>query len=159
MILEHPAASRHVDRASVWRTGIMKVLTSTTLLRTFTFAQWQFGATGIKPTTLLLANVSNFSAILYGHADEHATRPVKALIGRQDGTNTFCAAAAYPDRLNAGLADALVHKWLPILTSGVNDQRDDNHLTDTTRAQIHALASECKAIKEGQCRLPDFQGR
>ena len=100
VILEHPAESPFPDRASIWRTAVFK-----TLLRFFpafykvTFEQWPFGSAGVKPTTLLCANV-DVPRWLEAHRDVTRVRPSQALIGRTaTGEYRTAAAKEYPLRL------------------------------------------------------------
>ena len=108
VILEHPAESPFPDRASIWRTAVFKML-----LRFFpgfykvTFEQWPFGSAGVKPTTLLCANV-HVPRWLEAHRDATRVRPSQALIGRiAIGEYHTTAAKEYPLQLCRALAQAI----------------------------------------------------
>jgi hypothetical protein len=56
--LEHPVPPFQLERPSIWRTAIIRLLCGAGMLfRQYTFQQWKHGASGVKPTTLLYANV------------------------------------------------------------------------------------------------------
>eukprot|EP00435_Cladocopium_sp_Y103_P038877 s1387_g10.t1 len=107
--LEHPAMPYALDRASIWRTGIINLLLRRcSPFRKFTFEQWRFGAPGIKPTTLLYAHAPIPGALNDAEL-RHLSRPTGHLIGQDsDGAWKTSAAKEYPAALCRGIALALL---------------------------------------------------
>lgn len=106
-MLEHPSTPRQEDRPSIWRTGVMQQLLSIPdLFRIVSIEQWQLGSKGVKPTSLLCANVRMTEAVA-ARSEFSKPRPQQALIGLDGGQFRTHAAKAYPTRLCRAMALAL----------------------------------------------------
>ena len=82
LILEHPSEPRQEDRASIWRTALMRILLR--YMKVFSrndIEQWRYGAGGIKPTTFLVANC-DLEPWLRLNEDLTRVRPSVSLIGK-----------------------------------------------------------------------------
>ncbi|CAL1172979.1 unnamed protein product, partial [Cladocopium goreaui] len=112
--LEHPAPPLQEERPSIWRTGILKLLSSGgRLFRHYTFQQWKHGAEGIKPTTLLYSHAP-IPATFASNEQMDLIKPVVPLIGRgSDGRFRTARAKEYPPGMNRCLAEAF---WSSIST-------------------------------------------
>ena len=105
--LEHPAPPYQIERPSVWRTAIIKLLCSAGMpFRQYTFQQWRHGAQGVKPTTLLYAHAA-IPSIFAANEQRHLERPTVPLIGRAaDGSFKTAVAKEYPAGMNFCFAES-----------------------------------------------------
>ena len=110
--LEHPAPPFQIERPSVWRTAIIKLLCSAGMpFRQYTFQQWKHGAQGVKPTTLLYAHAA-IPRVFAANEQPHLARPTVPLIGRAaDGSFKTAVAKEYPAGMNFCFAESF---WLHI---------------------------------------------
>lgn len=147
-ILEHPAAPYEEDRASIWRTGLLRALTrGSWLMRLCMIFQWKFGATGSEPTTLMYSGVS-FPRILAECELPEATKPEAYLIGRQaDGSFCTSSAKEYPGALNKGFAMAMLQflRWA-----------DSHQAPNFDMSWAFEFAAQSASIVETSWR-PDYQ--
>ena len=148
-ILEHPAPPHQPDRPSVWKTGIFGLLLrGGKLFRRHTFKQWQFGAAGVKPTTLLYANAKVPEAL-----DEFAMlnlrKPDQPLIGRtSDGKFCTSAAKEYPSQLCACFASTF---WRRIQLHHLGTMNGGADPVAVELAELSRWVDPAKEIK------PDYQ--
>jgi len=108
-ILEHPAVPFQEEYASIWRLALIKFLLRHpgALFRKTTLEQWRFGASGVKPTTLMFSN-TDLVAALDACAVPGLQRPETLLIGKDElGRYKTAAAKEYPPALNLGFAVAM----------------------------------------------------
>ena len=158
-IQEHPAEPPQADFVSVWRTQVhtdwlMRIANA----HHHPVQQWQFGARGVKPTTLRALNLGDPQIVartLQQHQDVTLVRPHEALTGK-DGSGNYKTSAAkeYPSRLCAALSEAL----LAGLTSrGSLHGFRQVDLSADNRSWLATVLSTSSAITEGTW-LPDYQG-
>ena len=149
--LEHPAPPFQLERPSIWRTGILKLLSSPGgLFRRYSFQQWRHGAEGVKPTTLLYAN-SQIPKIFCENEQRDLVKPTAPLIGR-DASGTFRTAVAkeYPSGMNRCFALAF---WARIPT-----QLRLQELGPSCIPPLAAeLASLSVSVDHNRSWMPDYQ--
>ena len=157
-ILEHPAAPKQPDRASIWRVGLVKLLTESKLFRCYSFAQWRYHAAGVKPTTLLYGGLPMLPQVMRMHEDPEARRPLRALVGK-DSSGSFKTGAAkeHPPRMNGALAACIHARWnnFSALTTLERPEWPPGSLF----AFMNLLHVACSKIEAGRSWLPDYQGR
>lgn len=117
--------------------------------KTTTIEQYQWGACGVKPTTLLYAG-TDLPKYLNYHKATHMCRPQTVLLGKDD-TGRFRTAHAkeYPAALSRSLADALVRD-LPAQCSPAQELGWDELL--------YKFAAVCET-NFAPTWLPDYQKR
>jgi len=151
--LEHPAPPFQIERPSIWRTAIIKLLCGRDMpVRQYTFKQWKHGALGVKPTTLLYANVvipQTFAA----NEQHNLVKPVIQLIGRaEDGSFRTSAAKEYPPGMNRSFAESFWHRI---------QFRFQQHGPSTSTEEFPSLALELAttsaSVDHGQKLMPDYQ--
>ena len=152
VVLEHPAMPIELYKPSIWRTAVILLLLRRpySLFYPKMIQQWRFGAAGVKPTTLLCANVS-LEAPLASCALDHVQKPSGQLIGRAtDGSFRTAQAKEYPPALNKALAEAfsLSISRLPGCSNPVR-------LIDEEFSSKLAALSAC--VDHSHSALPDFQ--
>ena len=157
-VMEHPAASPKKDRASIWKTGLIRLVTQCESFHQFTFVQWKYGSPGVKPTTLLYGGLPDLPSTMRSYENNSLPKPTCPLVGRnQQGGFKTSAAKEYPAAMNEALAASIVRR----LTMA-----DDLHLGECPEVMpqdllcftnsLHAASSE---IDELRSFLPDYQGR
>lgn len=100
VILEHPAPPMQLDRAAIWRTGVINLLLREGwLFKRHTFRQGHHGACGSKPTSLLYVNC-RIGDVLSEFAQPMKHDCIEPLIGH-DSTGSFKTSKAkeYPPNL------------------------------------------------------------
>ena len=138
-------------KPSIWCTALIRLLIRrpNALFYLKSVQQWRLGATGVKPTTLLCANIS-----LDGPFSEcevpGAIKPTTPLIGKTvDGSFRISAAKEYPPALNRAFAMAIAARCSRL-------PKSDDLVRATQRAFGSELVRQC-ACPEGGEILPDFQ--
>jgi len=160
-LMEHPAEHQDEARASVWRTQchrewVMKLPDAWQ----HRIEQWQYGAAGVKPTTLRALNMGPphiVHQVLQTNRDPLALRPCNPLRGRTaDGSFRTAAAKEYP----VGLCRTLVLATLESLKYKIS-QFGTCTAADLSASESVWLNSlymkACSASLSGKF-LPDFQG-
>ena len=160
-LMEHPAEHPDEERASVWRTQchsewVMKLPDAWQ----HRIEQWQYGAIGVKPTTLRALNMGPphiVHQVLQTNRDPLALRPCNPLRGRtDDGSFRTAAAKEYP----VGLCRTLVLATLESLKYKISHCGTCTaaDLSDSESAWLNSLYTKaCNASLSGRF-LPDFQG-
>eukprot|EP00438_Fugacium_kawagutii_P006039 Skav202278 [mRNA] locus=scaffold3044:133526:134380:- [translate_table: standard] len=110
IVMEHPAAPWQEDRASVWRTSVVRhLLEMDGVFQMTTLRQFQFGAAGVKPTTFLYSGC-NLEDSMQRLARLDLPCPSTALIGKENGRFATFKAKEYPMLLNYALALCATHE-------------------------------------------------
>ena len=110
-MIEHPSPPRQVDRASIWRTRIWRVIREAGA-RELLVLQGLFGARSAKPTHLgFVPKLGWYESVLRQHQTTSIV-PSEVSIGRNASGNFYTTALKeYPEALNKALA-AIFHKWV-----------------------------------------------
>ncbi|CAL1133729.1 unnamed protein product, partial [Cladocopium goreaui] len=151
--LEHPAPPLQIERPSIWRTAIVKLLCSAGMpFRQYTFQQWKHGAKGVKPTTLLYAHAA-IPRVFAANEQPQFVRPTAPLIGRAaDGSFKTAVAKEYPAGMNFCFAEAF---WLHI------SARFARHQAPTTipgaSKYVQELAKISACVDRDRSIMPDYQ--
>ena len=150
VVLEHPAPPLQQEHPSIWRTGIVRLLSGRCkFLRQYTFQQWRHGAAGIKPTTLLFANAEIPRAFI-DRERRDLPRPTAHLIGTDNqGQFRTSYAKEYPEGMCLCLAAAFwdkIHRTFGSL--------DD--LSSAFPPLARELAAMAACVDRGTMR-PDYQ--
>ena len=151
--LEHPAPPLQQERPSIWRTAIVRLLCGYGMpFRQYTFQQWRHGALGVKPTTLLYANVA-IPQIFAANEQNHLERPTTHLIGRAaDGSYRTAIAKEYPPGMNRSFAESFWQRiQFRFQRQGFFDRTAEFPQLAKELAQTSAL------IMQGQRVMPDYQ--
>jgi len=150
--LEHPAPPLQEERPSIWRTGILKLLSSGgRLFRHYTFQQWKHGAEGIKPTTLLYSHAP-IPATFASNEQMDLIKPVVPLIGRgSDGRFRTARAKEYPPGMNRCLAEAF---WSSISTCLAEVDEAAQYLIPPLARELADLSA---CVEHGQTMMADYQ--
>ena len=149
VLLEHPAPPFQEDRPAVWRTSaFVLLLREGWLFRRRTFQQWQYGSSGVKPTTVLYAN-TDLPAALSAYAQRHLSKPEQVLIGKSsDGSYRTAVAKEYPGQLCACFAYSI---WQRIKSLRIG-------AADTAFEPIASeLAHVSSRVDVTRHMMPDFQ--
>ena len=151
--LEHPAPPFQIERPSIWRTAILKLLSGPGMpFRQYTFQQWKHGAKGVKPTTLLFANAA-IPRTFAANEQSHLVKPTTPLIGRAaDGSFKTSAAKEYPAGMNFCFAEAF---GLQIEARFTQYQPSDFPTEVPVLAQQLAVISAC--VDRDRKIMPDYQ--
>ena len=148
VVLEHPAPPLQQERPSIWRTGVVRLLSGR--CRFFhTFQQWRHGAPGIKPTTLLFANAEIPRHFIEGEQRD-LSKPTVKLIGTDDtGQHRTSYAKEYPEGMCRCLALTFMDKL----------KKTFSHFDDFS-SEIPVMASElanlAASVEHGSMK-PDYQ--
>ena len=149
VLLEHPAPPHESDRPAIWRTGlVLLLLREGWLFKRHTFRQGHFGATDLKPTTLMYAHCP-ISQVLAENADKERCDQYEELIGRDErGLYRTSKAKEYPSNLCMCFALAV---WRAV---------QSRHLPASTD-QMDPLAQHLETLSGrvdlAQTMLPDYQ--
>ena len=151
--LEHPAPPLQLDRPSIWRTAVLKLLCSNGMpFRQYTFQQWKHGALGVKPTTLLFANAA-IPRIFAANEQPNLKKPTTPLIGRAaDGSFKTSVAKEYPAGMNHSFAESF---WLQIEARFRQSQASGPATEIPELAQQLATISAC--VDRDRKIMPDYQ--
>ena len=84
MLLEHPAPPADVEKPSIWKLEIMRLLYSCTNCQRITLSQGYFGAKSPKPTTFLIANGLEDAAAFFANRKTRTHLPTFRSIGKDD---------------------------------------------------------------------------
>jgi hypothetical protein len=151
--LEHPAPPYQLERPSIWRTAIIRLLSGPGMpFRQYTFHQWKHGAPGVKPTTLLYANAA-IPQTFAANEQADLVKPTTPLIGRlADGSYRTSFAKEYPSGMNRSFAESfwrrIHHRFqvqgLPFCHEGFP-------------AIAQELASISASVDRDRCMKPDYQ--
>lgn len=127
VLVEHPSEPSDPTRPSIWRSAVVQHSCASGLFRKTEVMQYQYGAVGVKPTTLLCGNID--IAALHSWARKDLLKPARALVGVDDqGRFRTFGAKEYPLALNAAFAycmlrnagyacsDAAPPDWLELVT-------------------------------------------
>ena len=109
LISEHPAPPTDPSRASIWTTGIMKLLRRHPDIHLHVFPQYLWEASVVKPTGLLALRLPNFRRTMFSRAKLTCPKPSAVAIGKhQDGSFRTSAHKKYPPRFCDALAFSIV---------------------------------------------------
>eukprot|EP00438_Fugacium_kawagutii_P003800 Skav211113 [mRNA] locus=scaffold3323:140647:145771:+ [translate_table: standard] len=150
-ICEHPGIPFDETHASIWRTGLVKMLVRNGwFLKLCSIMQWRFGSPGVKPTALMDTGVQ-LPAILRRYELQGIQKPTQLLIGRSEsGSFRTSAAKEYPGQLNAAFAGAAFEALQRFsLAPGKDEQQWD-------QAWLQNLISLCSTIDKDEW-MPDYQ--
>ena len=149
VILEHPAPAYDIEKPSIWRTGIVRLLLRDGwLFRRTTFRQGHFGSAGAKPTTLLYAN-TNIPQLLNDLAQPMGE--VSELIGKDNkGCFKTMQAKEYPPALCSCFAQSF---WSSIASRSLRTTSDE------VDGWISQLATAAARVDPDRLLLPDYQPR
>ena len=147
-ILEHPAAPTDIEKVSIFRTPLLRLLLQLPGWTTRTILQHRYGAEAVKPTTFLLvgleAHVSDLRAM-----EQELPKPAPCIGKDADGKYRTTKLKAYPARLCSGLAR--------MVASGLN--RPHGKVAEVDAATLEWLEEAwtmSKWAKPGELR-PDYQ--
>ena len=154
---EHPAAPQDSSRASIWTSGVLRILRQHPDIHLHTLPQYLWDATVVKPTGLLALNLPRFRQTMFARANMQNTRPQSAAIGQHaDGSFKTAEHKEYPGRFCDALAYTLV--------THLKDATKVGRLFDADICSAEAL-SWCQQLVQYSSRirddavwLPDFQG-
>ena len=151
--LEHPAPPYQLERPSIWRTAIIRLMSGPGMpFRQYTFHQWRHGAAGVKPTTLLYANAA-IPQTFAANEQRDLVKPTTPLIGRlADGSFRTSFAKEYPAGMNQSFAESfwkrISHRFqvqgLPFCHEGFPEI-------------AHELALIAASVERDRCMKPDYQ--
>eukprot|EP00438_Fugacium_kawagutii_P025006 Skav230588 [mRNA] locus=scaffold3317:113267:119014:+ [translate_table: standard] len=150
-ICEHPGIPFDETHASIWRTGLIKMLVRNGwFLKLCSIMQWRFGSPGVKPTALMYTGVQ-LPAILRRYELQGIQKPTQLLIGRNEsGSFRTSAAKEYPGQLNAAFAGAAFEALQKFSLAPGKDE----HQWD--QAWLRNLISLCSTIDKDEW-MPDYQ--
>ena len=147
-ILEHPAAPKDIEKVSIFRTPLLRLLLQLPGWTTRTILQHRYGAEAVKPTTFLLvgleAHVSDLRAM-----EQELPKPAPCIGKDADGKYRTTKLKAYPARLCSGLAR--------MVASGL--QRPHGKVAEVDAATMEWLEeawTTSKWARPGELR-PDYQ--
>ena len=148
VILEHPAPAMELDKPSIWRTGVVRLLLrGGQLFRRFTFKQGNFGAMGIKPTTVMYANTA-LPDLMHQHAQPISPH-CSELIGKDnDGKYKTMRAKEYPSHLCWCFAQTFWHSSSSRIPEGPLDVVSD---------WVSQFAAAGSRVEPAAQLLPDYQ--
>ena len=153
---EHPAPPHQEAYASIWRTGIMKLILRHPLAKLHILQQWRWGAEARKPTGVLAIGLPSFAAEMYRHCDPDATCPAEGAIGKgPNGEFKTAKLKEYPFFFSKGLAYALGSQMSRQFVTGSCVQFD---LPLDLANWVHEAALESQQVTS-RTFLPDYQGR
>ena len=157
MISEHPAPPQDATRASIWTTGIMKLLRLHPDVHLHVFPQFLWEAKVVKPTGLLALRLPHFRSTMFSKANHNCTRPQAVAIGRhEDGTFKTSSHKEYPSRFCDALSFSLLSQLKTMYREG--QTRTAPACTPEVQSWCERLAALSSQIREGAAWLPDFQG-
>ena len=158
-IQEHPREPPQADFVSVWRTQVhADWMMRITDAHPHTVQQWQFGAPGVKPTTLRALNLGDphiVAQALQHYQDPTLVRPNHVLTGKDAKRNYKTSAAKeYPSRLCGALSEAML---AGLTHRGSLYGFRHVALTADNQSWLETVLSTSSSITEGTW-LPDYQG-
>ena len=157
MISEHPAPPQDPSRASIWTTGIMKLLRLHPDIHLHVFPQFLWEATVVKPTGLLALRLPQFRSTMFSKANLNCTKPHAVAIGKDaDGSFRTSSHKEYPSRFCDALSFSLVSQLKTLSREG--KYRTAADCSPDVFAWCQQLAQTSSRIREGAVWLPDFQG-
>ena len=153
---EHPAPPHQEAYASIWRTGIMKLILRHPLAKLHILQQWRWGAEARKPTGVLAIGMPTFATEMYRHCDPGATCPAEGAIGKgPNGEFKTAKLKEYPFFFSKGLAYALgAQMYRQYVTGSCVQFELPSDLVDW----VHEAAIESHLVTS-RTFLPDYQGR
>ncbi len=153
---EHPGPPPQQDYASIWRTGILKLLLRHPEVALHVIQQWQWGAEAQKPTGILAIGIPGFSKEMYLHCDPKATRPTGGAIGKT-ATGEFKTSRLkeYPSCFSKGLVHALGSRMLFQFASRQTLQHD---IPEELLQWVREASDDAQRLSTSTF-LPDYQGR
>lgn len=101
VIVEHPSEPEDPLRPSIWRSAVVRHLCDSQMFCKTEILQYQYGAVGVKPTTLLCGNID--VATLHSWARLDLPKPMRSLVGVDE-----YGAKEYPPALNAAFAHSML---------------------------------------------------
>ena len=155
---EHPACPEDEDKASVWRTALIGLLTQDPDCQLQTFPQWKWGSATPKPTGLFSIRIPYLAKSMYACADPSLPYPTKVAQGLDtDGSFNTAACKEYPPLFCRALAKALTDQFETSLRAKnvIQCTVDDT----AVHRWLHEAAQESAVIHEFTTFRPDFQGR
>jgi hypothetical protein len=146
--LEHPAAPKDVNKASIWRLPLMAYLLSWPEFDFVEISQGLWGAPSKKPTGLLLLNMTEMVPQLRAWQTSSDV-PRNVAIGlTKEGVWATSALKEYPPALCAGLAGGFV---------GTLQQREVDESLEASEDFVRQ--AQCMIVHDfGSCAGPDFAG-
>ena len=153
---EHPGPPPQQDFASIWRTGIVKLLLRHPEVALHVIQQWRWGAEAQKPTGILAIGIPGFSKEMYLHCDPKATRPTGGAIGKT-ATGEFKTSRLkeYPSCFSKGLVHALGSRMLFQFASRQTLQHD---IPEELLQWVREASDDAQRLSTSTF-LPDYQGR
>lgn len=147
-VLEHPKEPDDLEKPSIWRLAIMKLLLGFPGVDTIDLAQGLLGAHSPKPTRLLTLNLPGLQGLLREH-QVTTDLPRRSAIGKaEDGTWRTAPLKEYPPAMNRALAIAFC-QWFHAHASSIDVQVDPEFLQ-------RCRAMDCRTF--GDLIGPDFGG-
>ena len=107
-LMEHPAAARNAEYASIWRTEIMAAMLRVATIQLLTFNQGDLGQISPKPTTFLVARLPTLPQRMEERRLPPSQRPEALRMGRSEHGFATAPLKEFPDKLNSAIAFALV---------------------------------------------------
>ena len=148
VLLEHPAPAFDMDKPSIWRTGVIRLLLREGwLFRRTTFKQGHFGAIGSKPTTLLYAN-NEIPSILAEFAQPLPAQQAGLIEIDHEGNFRTMKAKEYPSQLCSCFAIAFWRHLQTKAWSGTSAPLD---------AWVSQLVAASARVDPGGMLRPDYQ--
>ena len=155
---EHPACPEDPEKASIWRSAVVELLTKDPDCTLRTFPQWKWGSATPKPTGLLSIRLPQLARSMYACADPTLTYPKRVAQGLDDqGCFHTAACKEYPPRFCQALARAFTDQFeialraQKVVTCTVDDME--------VHQWLHEAAIEGEVIHSFTTFRPDFQGR
>ena len=156
-ISEHPAAPHDADRASIWTSGLLRVLRQHPDVHLHTFPQYLWDAEVVKPTGLLALRLPNFRSTMFAQANLNNPRPSAVAIGKHgDGTFKTAAHKEYPARFCNVLAFSFATQ--PKSAAQGNALRVADSCSPEVAEWRRRIVQASAQIRAGAGCLPDFQG-
>ena len=149
---EHPGPPPQQQYASIWRTGILKLLLRHPEVKLHVVQQWRWGAEALKPTGILAVGAPAFNKEMYRHCDESAVRPTVGAIGKEaSGAFRTSKLKEYPKGLAYSLCAQMWRKFEIRQTS-------PKEIPTELWQWISEVATESQRMTDCSF-LPDYQGR
>ena len=155
---EHPAMPADEDKASIWRSALVGLITADPDCQLRTFAQWRWGSRTPKPTGLLSVRLPKLPQSMYFCADPSLPYPQQIAQGLDESGKFHTAACKeYPPLFCKALATAFTDQFEVALRtrSLVECTIDDSDL----HQWVHEASLESALVHSFTSFRPDFQGR
>lgn len=153
---EHPAPPPQQHFASIWRTGLMRLLTKHPDVHLHVLQQWKWGAESQKPTGVLAIGLPHFSRDVYRHVDPSLVRPTQGAIGKEEsGAFRTSKLKEYPPLFCKGLAFSM---GAQLMSHFQQRSFRPRHVPAELAAWLRETALESQRIVD-RSFLPDYQGR